>query len=96
VIPGPSAQERLRQTRQELRELFVSQIANHLHSDFPRSATMRFLLGGKGTAVAGAVASAVAIGMLPRGGKWLRFIPFTTVARHLFQRRASTGSLHAQ
>jgi len=96
MIPSQSAQERLRQTRQELRELFANQSANRLHGDFPRSATMRFLLGGTGTAVAGAVASAVAIGMLPRRGKLLGLVPLTTVARFLFRRRGSTRSSHAQ
>jgi hypothetical protein len=87
MLPAPSPQERLGQTRQELRELFANDSDTRLHGGFPRSATMRFLLGGPGTAVAGAVASAVAIGMLPRTGKLLRFIPLTTVARLLFQRK---------
>jgi hypothetical protein len=76
-----------------LRELFAKHGVNRLHGDFPRSATMRFLIGRTGTGVAGAVASAMAIGMLPRGGRFLRFIPLTTMARSFLKRRGSTESL---
>jgi hypothetical protein len=78
--------EPLAQTRQELRELLADQDVRRLPGEFPRSATLRFLLGGTGAPVMGAILGAAAIGMLPRAGKWLRFIPLTSVARWLFQR----------
>jgi hypothetical protein len=90
VVPSP--QERLRHTRQELRELLVTRIHYGVSNEFPRSATMRLLLGGAGRGVAGAIASAAVIGMAPGARKLLNLIPISTLARLWLQRRRSNRS----
>lgn len=87
----PSPQERLARSREQLRELLIDE-GSQGSNEFPRSATMRMLMGGAGGTIAGAVASAVVIGMAPGARKLLSFIPVSTLARLFMQRRRSMRS----
>jgi hypothetical protein len=87
----PSPQERLARSREQLRELLIDE-GSQGSNEFPRSATMRMLMGGVGGPIAGAVASAVVIGMAPGARKLLSFIPVSTLARLFMQRRRSMRS----
>lgn len=82
----PSPQQRLARSREQLRELLID-AGSQDADEFPRSATMRLLMGGAGGTIAGAVASAAVIGMAPGARKLLSLIPVSTLARLFMQRR---------
>ena len=82
-----SPQERLRLSRAGLRELLLDKQAEKSAVAFPRSKTMRLLLGRGRSGVSAAAAGAALLWMLPGTRRILSGIPLSTVARLLFQSR---------
>jgi hypothetical protein len=93
-----SPQERLQQTREELQLLLSGQDAQGENDVFPRSTTMRVLLGRGSKGIATTVAIAALTGFVPKGVRWLlRFVPVASLIQLLFQQRgprSRTASPH--
>jgi uncharacterized membrane protein YqjE len=86
--PATSALERLRHTRDELQRLLSGGADQRKTDVFPRSRTMRLLLGAGGRYVAGTVAITALTGSMPTAVRWLlRVAPIGTVIQRLFRRR---------
>jgi hypothetical protein len=74
-----SPQERLEQTRDELKLLLKGDDDRSHQTDvFPRSATMRLLLGASGKGVATTVAFAAVTRFMPQVLRWLAQLLFRT------------------
>jgi uncharacterized membrane protein YqjE len=93
--PGGSQttpQQRLQQTREALQSLAVNGVAEPQSQAFPRSATMRLLLGTGGNGFAAAAAVAGLTGMVTPASRWLLgIIPVAALIRQLWRSRRASG-----
>jgi hypothetical protein len=71
AVPAMAPQQRLQQSRDELLLLLDGQNDKRGNSVFPRSATMRLLIGAGGRSIATTVAISALGGFLPKAARWL-------------------------
>jgi len=90
-------QQRLEQSREALQSLAGSGEAEPHGQEFPRSATMRLLLGTGGTGFAAAAAVASLTGVVPPTYRWLlRIIPVAALIKQLSRSRRAGGQTGTQ
>jgi hypothetical protein len=82
-----SPHERLRLSRVELREQLLEAKEQQSVTGFPRSNTMRLLLGSGRSGAIGVAAGVALLWLLPGARKILSVLPFNTLVRLLFQQR---------
>jgi hypothetical protein len=71
AVPAIPPQQKLRQSREELLLLLDGQNDQRGNAAFPRSATMRLLVGAGGRGIATTVAISALTGFLPKAARWL-------------------------
>ena len=87
--PAPESQQRLQQSRDEIRGI-LEPVIDRNNDQFPRSATMRLLVGKTGSGLAGALIGAALLRLSPGAGRLLSLLPVTAIARTLIRRRVSS------